>query len=430
MTIPLVDNPPVPEYAALVELLSTSNLASIGMVNFATINATLYHNAVGSYTILAPYTDALWAQVMSGNFIVRVKWRGLFSFGGKCETPTFSDSIPGATSGGGSSGSHSGPFITLAGADYLALIANRICYPNPTVAWSGQHQGDQDIVSAPLESAIKWYVNRNIGNSTMTIGGNSCPPAIAARQHPLIDIAADQHRGPQVNYSVNWSQGQSVNLFDVIRSLVAQANPNGTPAQNMGISLIQNPANMGRLLFDVYYPRDLSKVATFSEELGNLTSVSISLTDPTCTDALVQGSASFVSLPSAPGTTPWNKVEQYVDDTSETAASNLTTTAANTLFTGSVGPNLATTITDSPYLVYGRDYRVGDIVAVEIATGDVFSDIISSAAFTADATQTPVMGVVPVIGNAVDPTSANKTIEGNLVNRIKALEKKLATQGR
>jgi hypothetical protein len=419
MTIPLVDNPPVPEYTALVELLSTSNLVSMGMVHFATINATLYHNSVGSYTILCPYTDALWAQVVSGNFIVRVNWRGLFTFAGKCEQPTYSDSIPGATGvSSGTGGTQSGPFITLAGADYLALIANRICYPNPTVAWSGQHQADQDAISGPLETVIKHYVNVNIG-----------PQALAARQHPLIDIAADQRRGPAVNYSVNWSQGQSVNLFDVIRSLVAQANPNGTPSLNMGVSLIQNPANMGRLLFDVYYPRDLSKVATFSEELGNLTSVSLSITDPTCTDALVQGSASFISQ-TASGTTPWTKVEQYVDDTSETVATNLATTAANTLFTGSVGPNLATTTSDSPYLVYGRDYHVGDIVAVEIAPGDVYSDIVSSVALTADASQTPIINVVPVIGNAVDPSSTNKTIEGNLINRIKTLEKKLATQGR
>jgi hypothetical protein len=228
-----------------------------------------------------------------------------------------------------------------------------------------------------------------------------------------------------------------MNLLDVIRALVVQANPNNIPGQNMGVSVIQNPQNKGRLLFDVYYPRDLSKTATFSEALGNLTSVSLSLSDPTCTDALVQGSSKFIQQSAAaPVTiTPWTKVEKFVDDTNETNVNNLNSTAANQLLTGIIGPNLASTTTDTPYLVYGRDYHVGDIVAVEViptifVSSAIYTDIVSSVSLTADASQTPIINVVPVIGSANDPTTTNKTIEGNLINRIKTLEKKLATQGR
>jgi hypothetical protein len=425
--IPIVDDPPVPEYTALVELLNPNNLASMGMIEFITINATLYHNTVGSWSILCPYSDSLWNLVMSGNFIVRVNWRGLFTFGGKCEQPEYSSSIPGASSGGSGASSSAGEYITLSGADYLSIIANRICYPHPELAWSAQLFGSEDTqIATPLETAIKYYVTRNVG-----------PQALASRQHPLLDVATDQHRGPPVNYSVNFSKGQSMNLLDVIRALVAQANPNNIPSQNMGVSIVQNPQNKGRLLFDVYNPRDLSKTATFSEALGNLTSVSLSLADPTCTDALVQGSAKFVQQSAAaPVTiTPWTKVEKFVDDTSETNANNLNSTAANTLLTGSLGPNLTSTTTDTPYLIYGRDYHVGDIVAVEVVptvfvSSAIYSDIVSSVSLSADASQAPVINVVPVIGSTTDPSATNKTIQGNLINRIKTLEKKLATQGR
>src|SRR5215831_15162188 len=89
-----------------------SSLVSQGPLQFYSVTAQLYYNAVGSWAINVPYSDALWAQMMAGDFIVEVNWRGLFSFGGKCEQPGYSDSLPGGAGGG------HGPVITLSGADY------------------------------------------------------------------------------------------------------------------------------------------------------------------------------------------------------------------------------------------------------------------------------------------------------------------------
>src|ERR1700747_132909 len=114
-----------------VEVLD-QNLVSQGPIQFVNLTATLYYNAVSTWSMVCPYSDFLWNMVTAGDFFVNINWRGLFSFGGKCEQPGYTDSIPGSTGGAGSA---NGPFITLAGADYLALIANRVTYPNPTVAW-------------------------------------------------------------------------------------------------------------------------------------------------------------------------------------------------------------------------------------------------------------------------------------------------------
>jgi hypothetical protein len=430
-TLPIspVEFPALPEYTAMVELLNPNNLASMGMYQFSTIEATLLYNAVGSYSIQLPYSDAVWATMMSGDFIVRVNWRGLFTFGGKCETPTYSDSLPGSTGGSGSSsGGGAGQFITLNGADYLAIIANKICYPDPTVAWSAQKPGNQAVViSGPLETAIKYYVKNNVG-----------PNALATRKHPLLDIAVDQGRGPAVNYSVNFTSGQSLNLMDVIRALIAQAY--GAAGVGMGIQIKQNGS---RLLFDVYLVPDKTATVMFSEALGNLTSVSLSMTDPTCTDALVQGANqmmkpdgvtpdpnghSFISA--SVTSTPWTKVEHYVGDTSESLPANLSTAAQNALFDGTAGPSLATTTTDSPYLVFGHDYFIGDKVTVEVRPGVTYQDIISGATLTIDPKQAPVVNVVPTIGVSNNAITADKTVVGQLSARIKAIEKKLATQGR
>ena len=65
--------------------------------------------------------------------------------------------------------------------------------------------------------------------------------------------------------------------------MIAQGN------SNLGVQIVRNPATHS-LTFDCYVPRNLSGKAWFSEALGNLTAIALSLTDPTCTDALVQGS--------------------------------------------------------------------------------------------------------------------------------------------
>jgi hypothetical protein len=378
-----------------------------------TIAAQLYYNAVGSWSIVVPYSDALWNIMMAGDFMVNVNWRGLFSFGGKCETPGYIDSIPGSTGAGAGAGSNSGPFITLAGADWLGLIANRICYPAPASAWSAQTAAAADTVTAsPLETAIKHYVSNNIGSS-----------AITARKNTLLDVAGSSARGSNVTYSVKFGTGVDINLLDVIRALIAQSGSGNA----MGVQITRNPTTH-RLLFDVYIPRNLTGKAWFSEQLGNLTAIQFSLMDPTCTDALVQGSGTNFIQKVATARTQWNAVEQFIDSASETDANILNTTAQQALLTGGIGPIMNVTSTDIPFLTFGRDYGLGDIVSVEVRAGAVYSDVVTGVTLTADPSQTPEITVVPTVGNNANATATDQSIIGALSARIRALEKKLATK--
>jgi len=417
----------MPENWVQVELLETAGLTHQYMVQYANLNATIFYNQVGSWTCVIPYTDALWSYIMAGEFVIEVNWRGMFTFGGKCEQAMYSDSIPNSTSGSNSAGGGMfGPFISLSGSDYLAILANRICYPDPTKAWASQTATSKDTVtSVPLETAIKHFVNMNVG-----------PGALASRRHPLLTIAADQGRGPKVTYTVKFGTSNSLNLMDVVRALIAQGG------QHMGVTIGYN-ANSTGLVFDCYVPADKTATAWFSESLGNLMSVDFALTDPTCTDALAQG-ASPMLLPngnpdpagnpfvqvSGTGITPWNKVEQYIDSTSETDKDNLQTSAADAIFTGQQGPVLDSSAIDTPYLIYGRDYHLGDKVSVEVRDGDIYQDIISSVVFVADPNQVPIMSTVPVIGNPSDAQSTDKNVINQLLARIRNLEKKLATKGK
>jgi hypothetical protein len=343
------------------------------------MTATLYYNAVGTWSMIVPYTDSLWNQMMSGDFLVNVNWRGLFTFGGKCEQPGYVDSIPGSSGG---SGSQNGPFITLSGADYLALIANRIAYPTPSALWASQTAGGADAVTnIPLETAIKH----------------------------------------NVSYSVKFGTGVDLNLLDVIRAIIAQTNT------SMGVRILRNaPAH--RLTFDVYVPRDLSGKAWFSERLGNLTAVNFSLVDPTVTDALVQGAGTAFIGRSASARTQWNAAEDFLDNASETDVNILNTTAQVAILSGAVGPIISATMADTPFLTFGRDYYLGDIVTLEVRPGATYSDVITSVTLTADPAQTPIISVVPTIGNNANATATNQTAIGQLTARIRALEKKLSTK--
>ena len=393
-----------------VEILD-QNLVSQGPIQFININAQLFYNAVGSYVITVPYSDALWNQMMSGDFMVNVNWRGLFSFGGKCEQPSYQDSIPGALAGTSSVGA--GPFIILTGADYLALIANRICYPSPGATWAAQSAAATDPVSSlPLETAIKHYVTNNIGSA-----------AIPSRRHSLLDVAASAGRGATVSYTVKFGSGVDLNMMDVIRAMIASTGSSGA----MGVQVTRNPTTH-RLLFDVYIPRNLTGKAWFSEQLGNLSAIQFSLLDPTCTDALVQGSGTNFVQATAAGRTQWNATEQFTDSSSETVLANLQTTAQNALLTGAAGPTMSVTASDIPFLSFGRDYGLGDMVSVEVRPGVVYSDVVSSVTLTADPSQSPEITVVPTVGQTANSTATDQGITTQLIARIAALEKLMATK--
>jgi hypothetical protein len=233
----------------------------------------------------------------------------------------------------------------------------------------------------------------------------------------LLDIGSDLGRGGLVTYTVKFSNNLSVNLMDVIRTIINSA---GSPT-GMGLSIKRNGH---RLKFDVYVPRDLTGKAWFSTSTGNLTSVNFSLTDPTCTDALARGSTAFVSKVAA-SRTQWNATEQYLDQSSETDSNNLNAAAQNALLTGGAGPVMDTTVTDSPFLTFGRDYGIGDLVTVEVVPGATYPDVVSSVVLAVDPTQNPSISVTPKIGHSGDATSTDLGILKQLSTRIRSLEKRL-----
>ena len=383
-----------------VQILNSSLVPKM-MVNFSSLAATLYFNAVGSWTIVAPFDPVLWGMISGGDNFVEVDWRGVFKFGGKIEQPGFQDSVPGSSASSG----QIGPYITMSGADYLALIANRIAYPDPTAAWTAMNKGNTTYANnMRIETALKSVMNTNIG-----------PGALANRKNSNVTIAPDLGRGNLITYTIKFAPNVNLNMLDMARTvIVAGGGPTG-----MGLQFTRNGQ---QLVFDVFVPRDLSGKAWFSKQTGNLTGVQLYLTDPLTTNALVNGSGTLMVEKVAAARTIWNVVETYSDQTSETDINNLNANAQQTLLTGGYGPLLNATVTDTPFLTFGRDYWLGDIVTIEVVPGSYYSDVVTSVALSAIAGQDPVYTVTPTVGHGGDATSTDQSIIGQLISRVRKIE--------
>ena len=89
---------------------------------------------------------------------------------------------------------------------------------------------------------------------------------------------------------------------------------------------------------------------------------------------------------------------------------------------------MAATVADIPFLTFGRDYYLGDIVTIEVRPGATYSDVVTGVTLTADPSQSPELSVVPSIGWSSNATATTQSIIGQLTQRIRLLEKKLATK--
>jgi hypothetical protein len=237
----------------------------------------------------------------------------------------------------------------------------------------------------------------------------------------FLDVVPTTGAGGSVTYDVKFAPGIDLNLMDILRQLIGTGGP-------MGIKIVRNGQ---RLTLDTYVPTDRTGTAYFSPDIGNLTSVSLSLQDPTVTTVLAQGGSAptfFVSALSPNPETDWSRIEVYSDQTGQTDPIMAAQAAQAVLNQGQASPSLTITATDIPLLTFGRDYFLGDIVSVEPRPGDVYSDLVSSVMLTVDPSQQPSISVVPTIGYSSDPGSIDPSFAQQLLQRVTRLERRLNAQ--
>jgi Siphovirus ReqiPepy6 Gp37-like protein len=374
------------------------NLNFLQPIVWSKVDLITRYNQVGAFTLTLPPTEQNWALSNVTDLGVVVDWNGVYQFTGYVETFNPQKQIDDSTG-------QITETITLSGADDLAPIANRIAYPDPSKTWPNQLTTSQDAQTAvKLESAIKHYVNLNAG-----------PGAISTRQAPNLTVATNSARGGTVTYLARLADGTDLSLMDIIRSVVATGGP-------MGVSVTQTG---GDLVFDVYIPRDLSKTAWFSYALGNLRAHNLSTTTPTCTNALVRGTSTFVEVTDC-STDGWTRTEVLVDQSSTTDSTTMTQAGQDAITQGAGAAALTMTPIDLPFLSFGTDYGLGDTVTVEIRDGVTYTDVVSQVELVADATGTNYLETVtPTIGLTSTDLGDNQTATALLAAKVRKLERLL-----
>lgn len=403
-----------------VEPLRSSDLTRLRPLTWSKIDInSIRYNQVGAFTI-AVNADQAWDLIQfdtDGSYIPNlflIDWHGVY------QVPVIAESYNPVKAIDDSGNITS--TITFAGADMLALLANRIVYGDATKTWANQVAA-ATTVTGKAETVIKQLVSANLVTAAET-----------SRRVPNFTVATDQGRGGTVTYqtvikaasdttgTTTTTVGQS--LMDMVRAVAAQSNI------GVRVDLIN-----GQLVFDCFIPRDLSDRVVFSETLGNLRGYNLTDATPTGNAILMQtGAASggFVTAAGAGATDPWRRVEVFNDQSATTDTTQITQAQTDALVQGAGVAKLAVTTIDTPRVRFGADatgvqgYREGDIVAVDIRDGVTYTDVVSSVELLADASQqTYTETVTPTVGASETDAGSDATATAKLAAQVRAIEKQL-----
>lgn len=406
--------------AVLVEELKLGTLKRGRPIVFDKIDVTVAHNAVGSFVLEMPANPRNWEliQLDAGGELVPVglvlTWRGgVYEVVLLAEDWDFKRAV---TDG------QIVETLVLTGADMLALLANRIAYPNPASTWPSQTI-TTGTYTGNAESVIKTIVSANL----VTAGDT-------ARRVPNLTVATNLNRGGSVTYKVvppdpAATAGTQIttvaqSLMDMVRAVDLQSP--------MGVRITLGASS---LVLDVYQPQDLTEAAVFSGPLGNLPEAGLSVTAPTGNAILLQSKVTGSAFTQANGygyNNPWRRVEVFSDQSSTDTAADITTAGNEAVAAGAGQVKIAVTAIDLPRLRFGatdpaagiQGYQVGDKVTLDIRDGVTYSDVISKVQLVADTTgDTYTETVTPTIGVGDDAT--DKTINAKLSAKLRALERAL-----
>ena len=205
------------------------------------------------------------------------------------------------------------------------------------------------------------YDTRTGVASTVLIGyvnANLITPVNADRDMTVMSAAADPSVGTSVTGNARYD-----NLLALLQQLASAGG-------DIGFRVVQT-AN-GVLQFQVYAPSDKTGNAKFSEALLNLFDYSYELMGPNSNSVEVLGGGTnagrtAVRVQDATSIANWGLVEGPIVDARDTSDTAIMTQRGQAEVNAqSEAINLSITPRDTDSVTYGRDYNLGDIVAITI----------------------------------------------------------------
>lgn len=324
---------------------------------------------VGAWTITGPAGGHM-AELTPGRGIIVVDDRGLplHSPQGVLIAGDLEDDGPHSWSADGSNDAYPGT-VQLTGADDLAIVEGELAFPDPTLAVADQGAHTYDSRSGPAETVIKGYVGANVGTGRTTARGDADVPN--AR---LVTVADDLGRGSSASFKATFDP-----LTDIIKTVGQASTPQLAPR------VTQVGSN---LVFETFSPVDRSAEVVFSRRRRNLREYSVSRAAPTVTHVVVAGGdtgsgRAYLERKDTVAADQWRRIRRsFVDERQTTTVAELNAAGDEELNGGRRSGVLSATAIDLPNLRFGEHFTLGDWVAVEIETGDVYVDQVTAVKIT------------------------------------------------
>lgn len=389
----------------LYEVLARDpDLARLGPVPYLSLAAVPRHNAVGTWQLNLDATSPA-AALLDADAGVLIRQR---DDAGNTRVLMSGNVTDETTTADGRTRTR-----TIAGVDDNDLLWSDVIFPDPAQPVEAQLAGTGDTRTGILETVLRDLVNLNIG-----------PGALADRQVPHLELDDNHLLGPTVTSSVV----EFANLGDQLAALALNGG--------LGFRVVQDDSTgVARLVFQVYAPVDRSASAVFSFRRKNLSGYEIKTTRPAATDTIVGGGDDsglrfFVSRTNDTALqqrADWGGRRRvaFVDKRDSVDPDVLAQAGDEYLAANGAGVGISLSPVDTPDLMYGRDYQLGDKVTVVTDAGPVV-DVVRQVTITAQGGQ-PAR-VIPLVGTADGPQPGVPAIYGTvrgLLRRLNVLERRV-----
>lgn len=232
-----------------------------------------------------------------------------------------------------------GDRLRISGASDCVWLNRRLAYPEPGGDFA---YAEFDIRTGVASTVMRQYVDVNIG-----------PSAQADRQ--IVQLTADPEVGSVVTGRAR---------FDLLNDLLRQLALAGG---DLTYRIVDN--GLGAIEFQVAARRDLSDTVVFSPELGNIARFEFRVGAPTATRVVVGGAGEGALrdfLIEDAGVARFGVIDQFVDAGQASDPDELQQAAVEALADAVQPASLILEPIDTESIQFGRDYRVGDLVTVEV----------------------------------------------------------------
>lgn len=334
-------------------LVVDADLKAIGspVADWTQIEVAQEFNAVGSGFIEAPATPAFIEAVTANEARIVIIREGSVFAGGPIEKP-------GAKAWKAEDGGVGLARVNF--ATYEALLADRLTYPDPTLASTAQVTAAYTAAAVNGEVLMRDLVNRNAG-----LG------ALVGRRCPRLQLGALSGVGGPVTLTTRFEV-----LTDVLRTVALAGG-------GLGFRVVQVDKD---LLFEVYQPANKTTRVRFSTGLGNLREYTMDPEAAIATVAIVGGDGegearTVVERTDATGLALRGRKETWVGASGTGVELEQAGDAA--LIEKGEKLGISAVAFETPQTRYGVDVFLGDLVGVEPVSGYGVSALVSAVKYGA-----------------------------------------------